>query len=197
LPATVALARACRAVRYIGKEMTVALIRPEMKIGRGDSGDMFLTLTGQKTGVIKGESTDDKHKGEIDIVGWSWGMKSPTDVATGQATGKTSLKELRILKHVDKASTALMSVTVNNEVIKKGVLSVRKAGTMQQEYFKLTVENGRITAYDVQAPESTDSPLMLESLSLAFQKIEIEYRQQGDDGQLLGSGMFMTDVSPN
>ena len=31
--------------------------------------DMFL-----KIGDIKGESTDDKHKGEIDVLAWSWGL---------------------------------------------------------------------------------------------------------------------------
>ena len=31
--------------------------------------DMFL-----KIGDIKGESADDKHAGEIDVLAWSWGM---------------------------------------------------------------------------------------------------------------------------
>ncbi len=37
--------------------------------------DMFL-----KIGDVKGESRDDKHKDEIDVLSWSWGMsQSGTD----------------------------------------------------------------------------------------------------------------------
>jgi type VI secretion system secreted protein Hcp len=161
---------------------------------RADTGDMFISIVGQKTGPIKGESRDDKHKDEIDVLGWSWGIKTHFDMATGGASGKATIKELRILKHADRASTPLMLAAVNNEVIKKAVLTVRKAGTTQQEYFKLTIEKGRITSYDVQAPESETSAELLESVTLSFQKIEVEYRMQGDDGQLLGSSMFSHDI---
>ncbi|MCK7582604.1 MAG: type VI secretion system tube protein Hcp [Chromatiales bacterium] len=163
-------------------------------LARADTGDMFIGIVGQKTGPIKGESRDDKHKDEIDVLSWSWGIKTHIDMATGGASGKATIKELRVLKHTDAASTALMLAAVNNEVIKKAVLSVRKAGTTQQEYFKLTIEKGRITSYDVQAPESETSAQMLESVTLSFQKIEIEYRQQGADGQLKGSSVFMHDI---
>lgn len=156
----------------------------------GDSGDMFLSIVGQKTGVFKGEAQDDKHKGEIQILGWSWGLKVPTDVVTGGSSGKATIKQLSVLKQTDAASCALMSAAANNEVIKKAVLTVRKAGTVQQEYFKLTIEKGRITAYDVNAPGSADNPEMLESVTFSFQKIEIEYRQQDEGGQLKGSTMF-------
>lgn len=161
---------------------------------RADTGDMFISIVGQKTGPIKGESRDDKHKDEIDVLGWSWGIKTHSDMATGGASGKATIKELRILKHADRASTPLMLAAVTNEVIKKAILTVRKAGTTQQEYFKLTIEKGRVTSYDVQAPESEASAELLESVTLSFQKIEVEYRMQGDDGQLLGSSLFSHDI---
>ena len=34
----------------------------------------------------------------------------------------------------------------NNEPIKKGLLTVRKAGGTQMEYMKFTIQNGRVTA---------------------------------------------------
>lgn len=158
-------------------------------------GDMFLTVTGQKTGPVKGESQDDLHKDEIDVLGWSWGIKAHAEMAGGGASGKASIKELRLLKHVDRASTALMSLATTNEVIKKAVLTVRKAGTTQQEFFKVTIENGRLTSYDVQAPESDTSPGLLEIVTFAFQKIAIEYRMQGEDGQLRGTGTYSHDIN--
>jgi type VI secretion system secreted protein Hcp len=157
-------------------------------------GDMFLTVAGQKTGPIKGESQDELHKDEIDVLGWSWGIQARAEMAGGGASGKATIKELRLLKNVDRASTALMSLATSNEVVKKAVLTVRKAGTTQQEFFKLTIENGRITAYDVQAPESEASPLMLEIVTFAFQKIAVDYRMQGEDGQLRGTGTYSHDI---
>ena len=35
--------------------------------------DMFLKLTG-----VKGESVDDKHRDEIDVLSWSWGLSTGT-----------------------------------------------------------------------------------------------------------------------
>jgi type VI secretion system secreted protein Hcp len=161
----------------------------------GSIGDMFLSVVGTKSGPIKGEAQDDKHKGEIDVLGWSWGMKALMEVGSGQLTGRTALKQLRVIKRLDGASCALMSAAANNEVIKKAVLTVRKAGLVQQEYFKITLEKALISSLDIQAPESSDNALPLESVTIAFQKVEVEYKQQGADGQLRGSMLFSHDLS--
>src|SRR5262245_53896779 len=99
--------------------------------------DMFLKVEGAKAGAINGESQDGKHKDEIEIVSWSWGMESRTDMYTGQAYRRATIKELTVLKHVDKASTALMSALTTNEPIKSAILTVRKAGKNPLEYLKI------------------------------------------------------------
>ena len=38
------------------------------------SGDLFFKVKGAKHGLIKGESQDDEHKDEIEVLSWSWGM---------------------------------------------------------------------------------------------------------------------------
>ena len=40
---------------------------------------MFLMVKGAKHGLIKGKSQDDKHKDEIDVLSWSWGMQGKAD----------------------------------------------------------------------------------------------------------------------
>jgi len=152
--------------------------------------DMFLSVVGKKSGAIKGESEDDKHKGEIDVLSWSWGISGRHEMSGLGAAGKARVKELKVVKQVDVASPALMNVAMNNEEIKKAVLAVRKAGTTQQEYCKFTIENGRITGIDVQ----TTGHEMLETVSFAYQKIEVECKAQGKDGQTLGSATFNTDI---
>ena len=70
---------------------------------------MFLKVKGAKQGLIKGESQDAQHKDEIEVVSWSWGMQAKASAsAAARATGKATINELRIVKRVDSASTALM-----------------------------------------------------------------------------------------
>ena len=43
---------------------------------------------GAEVGAIKGESQDSAHKDEIDVVGWSWGMRAQTEMAGGGAPAR-------------------------------------------------------------------------------------------------------------
>lgn len=153
--------------------------------------DMFLLIEGQKTGAIKGESADKIYPGQIDIYGWSWGMSSSGAMAGSGGGLKTSLTEIRISKQVDAASTPLMSVMRSGEVIKKAVLTVRKAGTVPIDYFILTVERGRITSYEVGSP---GGPELSEQLSIAFEKIDVQYFAQDEKGARKGGSTFNTEV---
>ena len=154
-------------------------------------GDMFLLIDGQKTGTVKGESSDKVYPGQIDVLGWSWGMSSSSAMGGSGEGLKTSLSELRISKAVDSASTPLMSVMRNGELIKKAVLTVRKAGGVQIDYFTLTIERGRITSYEV---GGQFSPELSEQLSIAFEKIEVQYFAQDEKGARKGGSMFNTEV---
>lgn len=153
--------------------------------------DMFLLVEGQKTGVIKGESVDKVYPAQIDVIGWSWGMSSSAAMAGSGSGLKSSLSELRISKLVDAASTPLMSVMRNAEVIKKAVLTVRKAGTVPIDYFILTIERGRITSYEVGSPSG---PELGEQLSIAFEKIDVQYHAQDEKGARKGGSTFNTEV---
>jgi type VI secretion system secreted protein Hcp len=156
----------------------------------GGAGDMFLMVKGAKHGLIKGESQDDQHKGEIDVVSWSWGMQAKASIATGLATGKATINDLRIVKRVDSASTALMLALRTNEPIQKAVLTLRKAGKGQLEYLKVTIEQGRVISLTIDTVETTGSPDVLERVSFSFNKIEVEYVPQGKDGLPQGSLTF-------
>jgi type VI secretion system secreted protein Hcp len=155
------------------------------------AGDMFFKVKGAKHGAIEGESQDSKHKGEIEVLSWSWGMQGKSSLGGGPATGKATMRELKITKKVDKASTALMSALRTNEVIKEGILTLRKIGTSKLEYFKITIQDGRVMSLDVQAgDELAGSPTLVERVSFSFNKISIEYTPQGGDGMPQGTTTF-------
>jgi type VI secretion system secreted protein Hcp len=154
------------------------------------AGDMFLSVNGARHGQINGEAHDDKHKNEIEVLGWSWGMQGKASLGGGGATGKATIRELRITKRVDKASTALMSAVRTNEAIKEAILTVRKVGKTPLEYFKVKIEDGRVISIDIEAADDSANPVLIEKVTFSFNKISIEYTPQGPDGNALGATSF-------
>lgn len=157
--------------------------------------DMFLRIDGAKQGPIRGESTDPKHTGEIEVMSWSWGMQSPGDPFAA-ATARTSFDVLRIAKRVDCATTALMAALRFNELVKKAVLTVRKAGGMQAlEYFTITLEKARVVHHQVSGGQGSDSAELSEDFSLSFQKVTVEYATQSRTGGGRGTTTFETEIN--
>ncbi len=160
--------------------------------------DMFLKATGQRTGAILGEANDKTFVNQIDVVDWSWGMTAPSTLG-GQRTGRVQLSELKIVKRVDRASTALMSVLNANEIMPTAVLTVRKSGGVGQvlPYFILTLTDARINTYNVNSTIGEDgAPLLLEHISLTFKKITVDYTPQTAAGGAAGASSFTGEAGP-
>jgi type VI secretion system secreted protein Hcp len=157
------------------------------------AGDMFFKVKGAKHGEINGEALDQKHKNEIEVLAWSWGMQGKSSLGGGVATGKATMRELRITKKVDKSSTALMSALRTNELIKEATLTLRKIGKSPLEYLIIKIEEGRVMAIDLEAGDAAGSPALLERVSFSFNKISIDYTPQGADGMPQGSTSFQDE----
>lgn len=154
-------------------------------------GDMFLKIDGTRQGAIKGEARDARHKDEIDVLGWTWGIEG--NQVDGYARAKTVVRELRVTKRVDRATTALMSALRGNEVIRKAVLTVRKAGGVDPvEYYTISMEKARITS--VLQQSGGDAAMLTEEVGIAFSKVAVEYKPQGDDGLVRGGSAFEMDI---
>jgi len=67
--------------------------------------DMFIKIDG-----IKGESADDKHKEEIDVLSWSWGMSQSgsAHMGGGAGAGKVNVNDLSFTKYIDVASVSVV-----------------------------------------------------------------------------------------
>jgi len=158
----------------------------------GSTGDMFLKVTGARAGVIKGESQDSAHKGEIDVLAWSWGMQGRPSLGGDTATGKATINDLKIVKRIDSASTGLMAALRTNEPIKEALLTLRKAGKTQLEYLKIKIERGRVTSLTIDGGDASGDSAVLERVTFSFNKIDVEYTPQGNDGRPMG-GMSFND----
>jgi type VI secretion system secreted protein Hcp len=157
-------------------------------------GDMFLKVTSAKYGLIKGEAKDDAHGGEIEVLSWSWGMEANPGLAGTQPTKRATVRDLKIVKRVDRASTPLMNALRHNEPITEAVLTLRKAGGKQMEFLTIKIEDGRVSELSVDV--ETGGLELVERIGFSFNKITVEYRPQGPDGQLQGGLTFNDAFAP-
>src|SRR5258705_5385585 len=107
--------------------------------------DAFLKLDG-----IEGESTDAAHKGEIEVLSFSWGVNQTGSLVGGggSGAGKASFQDLHFNTIVSKASPRLFKACATGEHIKKASLSMRKAGgRQQQEFLKIELEEVLVSSY--------------------------------------------------
>jgi type VI secretion system secreted protein Hcp len=81
-----------------------------------------------------------------------------------------------------------------NEVIKKGVLTVRKSGSNPVDYLKIIFEKARITSYSV---GSQSGPELTEQLSISFERIEVQYSGQENTGGKKATSSFTAQVTDN
>jgi type VI secretion system secreted protein Hcp len=155
--------------------------------------DYFLKLDG-----IDGESTDDKHKGSIDLLSFSFGASNAGahSGGGGGGAGKATFQDMHFTMKMNKATPKLMLACATGEHIKKATLTARKAGGKQEEYLKVTLSDLLVSSYQTGGSAAGDvTPT--EQISLNFAKIEFEYKEQKQDGTLGGTVKAGYDIKAN
>jgi type VI secretion system secreted protein Hcp len=138
--------------------------------------DYFLKLEG-----IKGESQDEKHRDEIELLSASFGVISTGLAGPGAGANRPGkIQDIVITKHSDRSSTALMQFAINGKPIKKGKITFRKAGEPDPlEYMTIEMENIIITSVSVQTDAKGRAT---EAITLSFTKMTVTYIPQGTTG---------------
>jgi type VI secretion system secreted protein Hcp len=141
--------------------------------------DCFLKIEG-----IEGESLDDKHAGEIEVLSWSWGASQPGSMAygSGGGAGKVNMQDFSFSMRNGKASPNIMLACASGKHIKSAVLTCRKAGGEQEEYLTFTLSDCLISSFQTGGSGGGDVPI--ESVSLNFAKVEMQYKPQDAAGSL-------------
>jgi type VI secretion system secreted protein Hcp len=149
-----------------------------------------------KIGDIKGESPDDKHKGEIEILSWSWGVANTGSHSTGGGggTGKASFSDLAFTHKIDKASPLLLKACATGQHIKEATITRRKAGKGQQEFLIIKMNDVIVTSV---AESDASGGDQMESITLAFAKVDLEYKPQKPNGTLDAGLHFKYDIKAN
>jgi type VI secretion system secreted protein Hcp len=145
--------------------------------------DYFLKVDG-----IDGESQDAKHKNEIDVLSWSFGVTNSGTMAMGGGggAGKAAFNDFHFTMQVNKSSPKLKLACASGEHIKKAVLTCRKAGKDQQEFLKYTFTDCIVSSFQ-QGGSASGSIIPVDEISLNYGQIETEYKAQKADGTLDGA----------
>lgn len=124
-----------------------------------------------KIAEIKGDSADAKHKGEIDILAWSWG----TSTAAAPGT-KAGLQNLTITKRIDSASPRLMFASARGQSFKEIVLTVMNLGGkgIATDVIRVKLSDAMVSSVKV-AEQAGGTPGGTEEVTFSFGACEYSF----------------------
>jgi type VI secretion system secreted protein Hcp len=133
---------------------------------------------------VEGPSTS--KPGHIDILSFSWGVSQTSTYGAGASgkeakAGRADFSNLTIMKVLDKTSPLLSDHCASGDILKKVyILYDKPVGDKQSPYFRIWLKDALITS--LQLSGSNENPT--ESVSFAFQAVEVAYAPEKDDGSL-------------
>jgi type VI secretion system secreted protein Hcp len=147
-----------------------------------------------KIGDIKGESADDKHKDEIEVLSFSWGVTNAATICGGGGAGRATFHDLSFTHTIDKASPRLLQACATGSHLPEATITHRKAGKGQQEFLIIKMNDIIITGVSLADSGAGGTS---ENVTLAFAKIDLEYRPQNPNGTLDPGVHFKFDIKAN
>jgi type VI secretion system secreted protein Hcp len=142
----------------------------------------FLKIDG-----VEGESTDIAHKGEIDVLAWSWGASREDSggggTGGGGGSGRAAFADFHFVAKISKATPQLFQAAATGSHVKWAALAgVRASGKSKgAEYLKYKLSDVIVTSVE---HEASDADVPIEQFSLAYSKFEISYNRPSASGKL-------------
>lgn len=155
--------------------------------------DYFLKIDG-----IKGESEDDKNKGQIDLESWSWGatQSGGHSYGGGGGAGKVQMQDFHFVMKINEASPKLLEHCATGKHIPNAYLECRKAGGTQGAFLKVKFSDLLVSSYQTGGSGGSDI-VPVDQISLNFSKIEIDYFKQDKAGVMVAAGKTGYDLKAN
>lgn len=159
-------------------EIGTALRGDSVRYETSQAGPMaVVAIQTQTQGVITGDDTIGGQPDLIEIYGWSHEVVSPRDAASGLPTGKRQHKPFTLTKEIDKSSTLLMNVLINNESCPSALFQLfaedpRNPGSLAG-YWQVELTNARVAdiRHDTVGVGANGIPLVREHVSFVYQRI--------------------------
>jgi type VI secretion system secreted protein Hcp len=171
-----------------------AAIAASPPVPEDPSSAYFLKLDG-----VKGDSRDQAHAGEIDLLTWGTGVSTaadPLSTSGGAGAGKSKPQPFTFVARTGSASPKLFQLVCTGKHVKTAVLSVRRfSGDTVQQYLTVTLQDVVVSSYEIAPGEVDGYPIDVGQLD--FAKITISYRPQLPTGQLGEPITFGFDFAAN
>lgn len=129
---------------------------------------------------VQGESSDKGHKNWCEVISMSNAVNRKVAegaVDTGRVRGSTTLGDIHVSKHLDKASVKLQEKCAAGEFIPKVEIHVcTRLADAEQTILKYVLHNVIVSQYDINCTDPTQST-PVETVSFDFEKIEWTYTE--------------------
>jgi type VI secretion system secreted protein Hcp len=137
--------------------------------------DCFLKIEG-----IPGESTDDKHKDQIEILSYSHGVKQASSGSASTAGGRGSQRcdheDFTIVHDIDKSSPKLALFCCNGKHIPSIVMEICRATGDKQKYMEYKLSDAIVSSVrPAGSSKEEKQTIPLEQVSFSYGKIEWTY----------------------
>jgi type VI secretion system secreted protein Hcp len=141
---------------------------------------VYVTMKGQKSGNIVGDSTVKGREGNIEIMQFDHSIRKPTDQFTGQPTGLRVHSPVVLWKAMDQASPILYQVLCTGETLTEVDIKFYETDPAggEKQRFDIKLENAHVTEMKTFMPSTKDSGrehfAYHESVSLVYERITWE-----------------------
>jgi type VI secretion system secreted protein Hcp len=136
--------------------------------------DCFLKIDG-----IPGESTDDKHKDQIEILSYSHGVQQESSGSASTAGGRGSQRcdheDFTIVHTLDKASPKLALFCCSGKHIPSIIMEICRATGDKQKYMEYKLTDAMVSGVRPAGSSKENEPIPLEQVSFSYGKIEWIY----------------------
>ena len=137
--------------------------------------DAFLKIEG-----VPGESTDEKHKDQIEVLSFSCGVDQPQSSSASShgslSAERANFHPFTIVKALDKASPKLALGCASGEHYGSAVLEICRAGGDKQPYMEYKMTDVMVTSYRPGGSGHGEN-IPLEEVAFSYGKIEWKYTQ--------------------
>jgi type VI secretion system secreted protein Hcp len=149
-----------------------------------------IVIESSKQGAISGDGPD----GVIEGISFQHELTTPTDSASGMATGKLRHEPLSIVKRVDRATVPLMNALLSGERLKRVTLEFLRPADLTAKpgpYYRIQLENVRLIGVRQFIPsdlvEEDDDQVKAgeyEEITLTYQQISWTWADGGLTAQV-------------
>ena len=145
---------------------------------------------------IKGESSVEKYKEQIEVMNFSYSCFQPVSEArsgTIHTSGRANHGTVNFSKYADASTADICAAMWAGKSIKQAVFSaVTNDGDAVIEYMKITLDNIVFCNFSIHGGGNS---VASEEISLSFSKIKIEYNQQKEEGGNKGAHSAVWDLA--